>query len=277
MGQVQGYGRRCSPPEVIARLKTRTGHRDIIIAAGLEAEPAAVSNYDTLFKIAARAKSLSVNSKVETFVKAADRTQHILKGIASTDGSGLSPERARIADHAVTSTILKIVPADPEHINPTFAFCRSAGMDKNKLRRSIADGCFQSLRAFLQARNDPETRATFDLKKFRPLDYEFDKTGCAICPYFRFDDGPLECPFDGAGMADEVRRIRQVCATDYVHVQSLEDIRKKKMQQRTAWPPTQNGQRTLERSPTPSGPASTDEALCKRNNKTKDVPTGFMT
>ena len=124
MGAVQAYGRQpLKPADLIDRLKSRTTERDIIIAAGLDAEPEEpLPQYDTLGKIQDRAKSLSVDSKVETFVNAAQKTQRILAEIAATDGSRMTAEDLQSADGAVTAAILKILPADKDHINPTFAF-----------------------------------------------------------------------------------------------------------------------------------------------------------
>ena len=221
------------PTDLIDRLKSRTEHRDIIIAASLDPEPEVATDsrqYDTLFRIHKRAKSLSAGSKIETFVKAAEKTQRILLEIANADPLGpLSSKHIQDAKRAVTSAILQIFPSDKEHINPTFAFCASAGLNKDKVRCSIADGCFRSLIALVEARTNPETRPTFQRKKFPPLEFRFDRTKSGGCSYFRFSDQPLECPFDCAGMGAEVRKIRRVCTRDKVHKEELERLRKESM------------------------------------------------
>jgi predicted acylesterase/phospholipase RssA len=223
MGAAQACGRSLNPADVIARLQSRTTRRDIIIAAGLDAEPEQpLPEYDTLGRIRARAKSLSVDSKVETFVNAAEKTQRILAEIAATGGGAMTPEDLQAADGAVTAAILKILPADKEHINPTFAFCRSAGMNRETVSRSISHGCFRSLAAFVDAQTNPDTSATFQ-RRFAaggqgPLQRGSSTPGPRHCPYFSFANGPLACPFDQDGMADPVRAIRSTCAADKVHI-----------------------------------------------------------
>ncbi len=226
MGSVQAYGRSLHPADVIARLNARTTERDIIIAAGLDAEPdRPLAEYDTLGKIQDRAKSLSVDSKVETFLNASEKTQRILTEIAATTGASMTAEDLRSADNAVTAAILKILPVDKEHINPTFAFCRSAGMDKERVRRSIAHGCFRSLAAFEDAQTNPATSATFQRKfgsrPLGPLQRMQKSPGRHECPYFSFTYGALPCPFDQDGMEADVRRIRATCAKDKIHLAAM--------------------------------------------------------
>ena len=95
-------------------------------------------------------------------------------------------------------------------------------MDKERVRRSIAHGCFRSLAAFVEARTDPATSATFQRKfargEFGPLERRQKPAGPRECPYFSFADGPVQCPFDQKDMADEVRSIRSTCAKDKVHI-----------------------------------------------------------
>jgi hypothetical protein len=120
---------------------------------------------------------------------------------------------------------LKILPADKEHVNPTFAFCRSAGMNRETVSRSISHGCFRSLAAFVDAQTDPDTSATFQRKfagrESGPLQRMPLASGPHDCPFFHFANGALACPFDQDGMADPVRGIRSTCAADKVHIAAM--------------------------------------------------------
>jgi hypothetical protein len=141
---------------VLERIKRQIDNRDIFIAAGLDADPdEKPSEYDTLFKIRDRAKTLSTNSKLETFLGSAERAKNALQDIADSRNvanlRGMGAADVEFLARAISPAILKISPTDKDHINPTFAFCKSAGMDPDRVRRSIADGCFRTLTAFRES------------------------------------------------------------------------------------------------------------------------------
>ena len=222
LGAVQAAEADKDPAAVLSRLETRTRKRDVFIAAGLDALPETSSSYDTLFKIHSRAKSLSVTSKVDTFLSGCKSTQKALEDIVR-NSKGVGEEDARFLDGVVSAAILRIYPSDKDHINPTFAFCSTTGMDPERISRSIADGCFQSLVQFQHAyRQDETTRAAFDRNSCRvhELKIRTNQTkriaAPADCPYFMLGDEPLACPFAQTG-SGQVKQIRNVCARDEVH------------------------------------------------------------
>lgn len=211
---------------VLLRLKKRAQKHDIIIAAGLDAEPGDESVYDTLFKISSRAKSLSVDSKVQTFKAGAEKVKKTLEQIAGAAQFPCSDTDAGFLDSTVNAAILNIVPTDKDHINPTFAFCRSVGLDELTVQKSIADGCFRSLTAFVTSYasnripNAPDTtvQAAFEKTKVPELRVIVGgKPGPKECQYFDLTNTPLMCPFAAAKKDEKVSGIRDVCAKDEAH------------------------------------------------------------
>ena len=229
LAAVQSAGREKDLPSVLERVKKRTEHQDIFIAAGLNASPEESGDFDTVFKIKSRAASLSVDSKVETFVASCKSTQKALKEIGC-NSTGLGQEDSKFLDGAVSATIIHIVPCDKEHINPTFAFCSATGMNPGRVSLSIADGCFQSLAEFYEIyESEPTTRMAFNKRESRVQHLELRKSKVedgTHCPYFTFHDGDLTCPFSkaGPGEGNPVGEIRNVCAGDPVHQRLVREI-----------------------------------------------------
>ena len=223
LGAVQESGVAGPPADVLSRLEHRTKQRDVIIAAGLDALPEDPSSYDTLIKIRNRAKSLSVTSKVDTFLSGCKSTKRALEDIVR-NCKEVGEKDAEFLDGVVSAAILRIYPSDKDHINPTFAFCSTTGMKPERVSRSIADGCFRSLIQFQSTyHGDETTRAAFDKRgscRVHELKIRTDRTkGIAAptdCPYFMLGDKPLGCPFAKTG-SDQVKAIRNVCASDDVH------------------------------------------------------------
>jgi len=209
---MQSAGPDKSYDAVRQRATARSQKQDLFIAAGLNADPdpERVAKYDTLFKIQARAKSLSVNEKIGSFKGASDKVNEILCEILKTwDMSRIPRETISnfvdTIDTAVDASIRKIVPIDKDHVNGTFAFCRTTGMNKRRIRRSIADGCFRSLESFATEKDVPNLQ-----KRFAPH-AKIDQ-----CPYFQLANNQLSCPFASA-KSPEVSLIRNTCARDCKH------------------------------------------------------------
>ena len=100
----------------IAQIRRRTQRRDIIIAAGLNAAPGPESTYDTLFKFKSRARSLSVESKVQTFLSGTRMVKDALEQTGKSGGE-FSRENAAFLDSTVNAAILNITP--PTRITST--------------------------------------------------------------------------------------------------------------------------------------------------------------
>jgi hypothetical protein len=226
LGQVQSAEFEPDLDGALERLRTRTEHRDIFIAAGLDASPAPGGEYDTLFEIYARAGELSANSKAASFEHGSHQTREGLEQIvAGADRlkAVLKPaeriEAASFIDRAINAAVLKVIPSDKDHINPTFAFCRSMGLKEDTVRKSIADGCFQTLHQFSLAWSDRTVQRAFQGTKVADgLTLAPDpKAGEKLCPYFTTDRGRMECPF-AAAKSDQVRDVRKACTGDAVHL-----------------------------------------------------------
>jgi hypothetical protein len=222
-GQTSWRQGQNSWPAVLERVKQRTKKRDIIIAAGLDAEPVKAEPghepvYDTLFKIQSRAKSLSVDSKARTFEAGAAKVRKTLEQIQEATGYAGTQTEADYLDSTVNAAILKIVPTDKDHINPTFAFCRAVGLDVETVQKSIADGCFRSLAAFLDHYvTDGTVRPAFEKTNVPGLAVTVNgEARPGECPYFHLTGKPLGCPFAAAG-EEKVSGIRNVCAQDKAH------------------------------------------------------------
>jgi predicted acylesterase/phospholipase RssA len=226
LGAVQSAEFKPNLRDVLNRLRSRTEHRDVFIAAALDASPKPGGEYDTLFRIYSRSRELAANSKADSFEKGSEQTREALEQIVACSETflrSISPEEHDLAadflDRSINAAVLKVIPADKDHINPTFAFCRAMGMKQKTVATSIADGCFQSLRQLSQSwATDTTIHKAFEntlVAQELRLDGKLP-VGNKDCPFFVTDQGRLPCPF-GAAKADHVRHIRDICAKDPVH------------------------------------------------------------
>ncbi len=222
----QVNGREQDQDSVLRRLKHRTENPDLFIAAGLDAAPETNdAQYDTLFKIRSRAGKLSVNSKVKSFTNSSAYIQRTLSEIVlahSQKPTSIDVRNLSLLDGAVNAQVMNILPTDANHINPTFAFCRSTGFEKDKVRLSIADGCFQSLFQF-QTLNGQRNLDKVLERSIVPLLQVDARPDIAApdCPWFKTAQGPLPCPFADAANSGDVQEIRTVCKNDAKHQEKL--------------------------------------------------------
>lgn len=232
-GQISSPVHQKQTDAVLKRVRRRTASRDVFVAAGLNALPEPESTYDTLFMIYRRAKQLSADSKAKTFVEGAKKVKEALQEIGTMHPKALTDDDADCLDHAVTAAILNIAPTDKDHINPTFAFCRSTGMKVTTVETSIADGCYRALAEFLKISvRDSTTKEAFERTKVphlaASLDEAFDSGGATDfqkmeCPFFYLGAERLRCPFAATG-DPSVAAIRSVCAKDQAHRRQSEDL-----------------------------------------------------
>jgi hypothetical protein len=180
-----------------------------------------------------RVQSLEKNVKTKAFATAAERTGVQTERLLAGPPSRATREFVDFVDGTVAAGVLEIVPTDTEHINPTFACCRSVGMDVKRVQRSIADGCFQTMRSIALAQKKGEDskmlRAAIEgLKDRVPEIHLRTQQGAEDhCPYFETDaKDPISCPFVAAGGEDgRIRRIRNVCADDGQHHKVWDKLR----------------------------------------------------
>ena len=212
------------------RIAKRAENPNLFIAAGLNAATTEDGVYDTLFRTNKRAKSLSIESKTQSFARASEKIAESLRSIVREkykDGfKGLTEDQLDFLEGSVCARVVSISPSDPEHVNPTFAFCNSTGLKQERVQNSIADGCFQTL---ITIAKDPtiaprsnvtlsdQVHAQGQEKKIS----RFDKP----CPYFQRDGRALVCPFTlkphrtetTKEQVREVSTIWERCSRDPIH------------------------------------------------------------
>jgi predicted acylesterase/phospholipase RssA len=239
----------------IAFLGDRHAKPDLFIAGSLnvppESEPEDEQAFGDLIAIARRASSLQYNVKIRAFQDSADlvyaEIESLLKAVPS--GVSLSFRSAALIDGIVEASVLPVFPTDRDHLNPTYAFCASMGLDRERVQRSIANGCFQTFGAFASAQSaEPPPDLIQAARSVGPLQdagriptiawtgrrrRRAQTKGC--CPYFRHSRerqarkpgepsshavGGLVreflCPFFEAGTPPS-RAIYEVCCADLKH------------------------------------------------------------
>ncbi len=219
-------------------LQQRLDAPDLFVAASLEAALDAGDEgkpLETFWAVHQRASKLSVNNKLNSFLENAEL---IARNSQSLNDAYLGPPPIAAEDFIdglVNAAVLKITPADPDHLNGTFAFSRSVGFSEESVARSIADGCFQTLRSLV----DPKDLASSAVKELRGAGRMARvsrskqhspgvKNGC---PFFRMEEKGkprgFACPFADAADAVEqaglkesetIRRIHTHCKSDSTHL-----------------------------------------------------------
>ncbi len=183
--------------------------------------------YDSLRKIAERAISLEDNEKIYGMERASQKIDRQLGQLltdANPADSALTGEQENFLNGIVNAAVLPVYPADQEHLNGTYEFCSAMGMDREKIRRSIADGCFQTMLGIARGQEQGPYSMTgrsiailtaagrvprIVVEKLRaPKDY-------GRCPYFKVDGQSIPCPFEG------MHGIYGTCREDLVHIQAI--------------------------------------------------------
>ena len=210
-----------------SQVKARAARPNLFISAGLNARPGKPEPYDTLFKIIGRAESLSVESKVSTFINGSLKTVNDLTAIGEHALFDLPDKDLEFLKGAVSARVINISPTDAEHINPTFAFCKSTGLKKERVQSSIADGCFQSLAAFCDdahvqsylrsSAEDPDSVAVVLVPVKLP--HGTKPPNEKTCPYYASQTGLIGCPFLREDSA-LVNGIFNVCVRDAKHLEA---------------------------------------------------------
>jgi hypothetical protein len=270
------HGKKTRHENWLEHVQRRTEAPDLFLVGALDArqEPDPEVRYDTLDQISKRAARLEQNEKIYGFQEASRMVHRQMERLAKVIGkaenpdslasleSRLEPHREfleRVVDHAV----MAVYPADnTKHLNGTFQFCRSVGLKKERLERSIAHGCFQTLLEF--AKPSPNVGSAALHKSLRALKRDgripsiqvAAKNGgvTGLCPYFlstaqpedkeQFGGqhknenqmAPMVCPFYRAkplaGCAQDANHaqdIYEACIKDQRHNQDIEDLRPKKV------------------------------------------------
>ena len=170
-----------------------------------------------MFAVKDRATSLSYESKTSTFKTSATKSIAMLKEIAGKDLTALNERQLNFLNGFVAGTVVGITPTDADHINPTFAFCKSLGMRAKRVHASIGDGCYRSLQQFSDNKHVQQTLeakgklVTWIGPAARPRQATSND-----CPYFQIAKKPFACPFTQTN-SSEAHGIYEVCKSDPAH------------------------------------------------------------
>jgi len=205
--------------ELQTRVQERAASPNLIISAGLNEKPMPDANVqsDTMFAVKDRATTLSYESKTSTFATSARKSVAILQEIGSKDLQALTDRQLEFVNGFVAGTVVSITPTDADHINPTFAFCKSLGMRTERIQASIGDGCYRSLQQFSQ---DPEVRKKLgtndNLVTSIPHAVRPAQLPTNACPYFHIGENFFTCPFTATSDSD-AKAVYNVCKRDPAH------------------------------------------------------------
>jgi predicted acylesterase/phospholipase RssA len=183
--------------------------------------------YDSLRKIAARAISLEDNEKIYGMERAAiqiDRQLAQLRAEAGPGDATLAKEQEEYLNGIVNAAVMPVYPADADHLNGTYEFCAAMGMDRDRIRRSIADGCFQTMLGVARAQEEGpysmtgrSIAALTKLGRVPEIVMERERSAkhYGRCPFFRIGGQSIPCPFEG------MHGIYRTCGEDLVHIRAI--------------------------------------------------------
>ncbi len=178
--------------------------------------------YDSILKSAARARCLANNEKIYGLVRASEKVDRQLSQVESaakvgkerrTKDQAIDPNQETFLNGIVNAAILPIYPRDPEHLNGTFQFCTSLGLDRDRVRRSISNGCFEMLAELHRRQAEPDSLVgrAIAANGLGRIEVRHSPASSPVCPYFQTGSGDLACPFHGADT------IHLVCSADETH------------------------------------------------------------
>jgi len=135
---------------------------DLFIAGSLNVPPEHDEyhdwDFDDLITIHRRASSLQDNIKIRSFQETADSIHEEIELLLESlpKDQQLDEPTAKLINGIVEAAILPVFPVDREHLNPTYAFCASVGLRKERVQSSIVNGCFQTFASLANAQlNNP--------------------------------------------------------------------------------------------------------------------------
>lgn len=215
-------------------LATRHRSPDLFIAAALDVNPETSSpeRFDDLFAIGDRAGSLKNNVKIRAFERGATRIHAQVERLLQAPPAASARLDPAFVNSIVDAGVLPIFPADDQHLNPTFAFCRTLGLTRERVLRSIANGCFQSLAALADAQRPAESslaaKSVRNLVRLKRIPRVGVTTTRELlqpptCPYFRLDPAStgawtaVTCPFAPVTAGDAPLGVYEACTRDPLH------------------------------------------------------------
>ncbi len=159
-----------------------------------------------------------------------------IKEVSRSDDLRWAEKYERILAGTVPAGVLPIRPRDTDHLNGTYSFCSTLGLEKKTVLKSIGHGCFQTMDNLFDAsktRKETLRRAFTGLFKNKRLP-EIAPRGTVDsatikqsgeCPYFvrKYGQGgestPFECPFAKleSNGSDHGSRVFEECRKDPLH------------------------------------------------------------
>jgi hypothetical protein len=203
-------------------LRRRLAAPDLIISAGFDPVPAndRRSRFASGADVSARAARLAASVKTDSFVSmskvVAKRLEQLGEASSASD-CALDRSTTDLMNKSVVAGVVSIMPTSAEHVNPTFAFSRTLGLEQKRVAVSIADGCFRTLRelAGQWRMNELAGRSLRALEAKGVLTTRVEVRETAHqdpeCPYFK-----VTCPFRAAQTAG-CRSVYEACAADPTH------------------------------------------------------------
>lgn len=230
-------------------LRQRHEAPHLILVGALNANPetSGSDEFDDVIAVWRRAGTLSYNVKIKTLEMTSERLHKQVGKLLEFGDGAFDANEGKLLDRIVHAAVLPVYPADSEHLNGTFAFCRSMGMTEERVLTSIADGCYQTLAAFAAddvtncskpSRKDASSFAAEVIARFkgskRIPDLLFVRRPKRswkqdpVCPFYKIRGAtePFKCPFalaDSAEKPDDPAVAPQVylrCIMDRAHGRS---------------------------------------------------------
>lgn len=134
-------------------LRARHKAPDLFVVGSLDApeqqDDSRNGPFDDIVTIGKRGKLLQNNVKITSFQESSNRIHRQLDVLLDPASGFTSPSDPTFVNGIVDAGTLAVYPSNAEHLNPTFAFCASTGFQPVRVRKSIADGCFQTFAEFL--------------------------------------------------------------------------------------------------------------------------------
>ena len=223
LSEVQSAAGDLGAVQAYQDLKTRFDHPVLIIAAALDSDfEGAEPEADTL-SLWEASNRLSANVKLFSFCQSAELVQKQVGRYLDAFADHRDEVDAKFVNSIVPNCVLPILPTDPEHLNGTFAFSRSTGLRPERVRLSIADGCFRTLLELSDrpaAPRAPSLHTSLASARRAGLIAIITRVPDPVphstrCPYFQIDGESFECHFTQG--QSPVAEVHQACCADKSH------------------------------------------------------------
>ena len=201
-------------------LRLRRERPDLMLVAALEPPPETADfttqDASRIERVWAQAQAVGEHTKIRSALKSAARVDALIGALCADDVT-VHPDDVPTLNAVVHAGIHAVHPRDASAVNPTFALAPALGLDPDRVRRSIANGCYETLDSLAVGDSRPWSaahvkavrglRADGRLEDVRRAAYVDDG---AACPYFEAAKAGcrVACPF-----ATEAAGIRDACAT----------------------------------------------------------------